>query len=353
MAAPSGSLGSVMLRCVLAGLVCLLAALLIALVVWFPPQSGHAEGEAPSTIGPAASDVAVSKASNLVAAAAAGAPTLTLAELLAGHSKDWRVARLQENPAVLVIEFPSLTAQGAAMNRLAALLEKADAPRDRVLSDAELAALIARAGDNAQTFFQGHDYDAAGLARFDALVVKQGQPLNAAEQRLRRVLLDSGLLRETPEGVRPQGAQAVITFTATQPDDPTTTLDESVDERRRESVLRHEVSHGRFFTRPAYREHCRHFWRDVLTESQRESMRRYLASLGYDRRDEELMLNEAQALLLHTPDTRAFNAEAAGIPEPMLSALRTRFWRTLPAEVDAATAGADGLSSLDRPLPRR
>lgn len=241
---------------------------------------------------------------------------------------------------MLAIEFPSLAEQGAAMNRLAALLEKADAPRDRVLTDAELAALITRAGDNAQTFYQGHDYDGPGLARFFTLVQRQGQALNAQEQRLRSVLLGSGLLVETPEGLRPQGVQAVITFTATQADDPATAADETVDDRRRDSVLRHEFSHGRYFTRPVYRDHCRRFWREGLTDAQRELMRRYLAGLGYDRSDEELMLNESQALLMHTPDTRAFSAEAVGIPDAELSDIRTRFWRSMPADaVEPFAAG--------------
>jgi hypothetical protein len=268
---------------------------------------------------------------------------LSLSEFLAGNSQDWRVARLKENPAVLVIEFPSLAAQGAAMNRMAALLEKADAPRDRVLDDAALAALIARNGDNSQTFYQGHDYDGDGLSRFYALVDKQSQALTGEEARIRHVLVEQGLLTETPEGVRPVGTQAVITFTAIQTDDPATPADETIDERRRESVLRHEISHGRFYTRPVYREHCRRFWRETLSEPQREGFRRYLATLGYDRRDEELMLNEAQAFLLHTPDTRAFNAQGVGIPEEVLAELRTVFWRTLPREAretDADTGEA-------------
>jgi hypothetical protein len=269
-----------------------------------------------------------------------------MAEGRAAHSADWRVARLQENGSVLTIEFPSLAEQGAAMNRIAALLEKAGAPRDRVLGDAELAALIAGAGDNAQTFYQGHDYDGAGLARFFALVRLQGQRLNPHEERLKRELLAHGVLAEAPEGLQPRGMQALITFTATQPDDPTTSADETIDERRRESVLRHEVSHGRYYTRPAYREHCRRFWREALDEMQRASMRRYLAGLGYDSGDEELMLNEAQAFLMHTPDERAFDAASVGIAPEEMASLRERFWRSLPADVEApAEAAAAGSRS--------
>jgi hypothetical protein len=257
---------------------------------------------------------------------------LSLAEWLAGHSADWRVARLKEHPAVLVVEFPNLAAQGLAMNRKAALLEKADAPRDRVLDDLALALLVARSGDNTQTFYQGHDYASAALAQFYALVQRQTQPLNAQELRLRQLLLAKGVLQATEQGLQAVGHQALITFTAVQRDDPRTPEDEGVDERRRESILRHEASHGRFFTQPAYAQHCRQWWREAFTETQREAFRRYLAGLGYDRGNEELMLNEAQAFVLHTPDKRAFHANLVGMTEAALDDLRTRFWRSLPAQ---------------------
>ena len=43
------------------------------------------------------------------------------------------------------------------------------------------------------------------------------------------------------------------------------------------------------------------------------------------RSDEELMANETQALLMHTPDGRAFNASNLGISDAALAQLRTRF----------------------------
>lgn len=258
-------------------------------------------------------------------------PRLSLSELLAGHSSEWRLARLRENPAVMVIEFPGLAEQGAAMNRLAAFLEKAGAPRDRVLDDSALAALIAGHGDNAQSFYQGHDYTDTGLARFFALARAQSIALSESEQKLRRKLIDAGLLSRDAEATG-QGPQVLITFTAVQPDDPATPIDETIDAERRATVLRHEASHGRFYTSPAYREHCVRLWREVLTERQRESIRSYLAGIGYDRQNEELMLNEAQAFLMNTADVRAFNAAGVGMTEEELAELRKRFWQTLPAE---------------------
>jgi hypothetical protein len=262
---------------------------------------------------------------------------LSQAELLAGHSTDWRLARLKENPAVMVIEFPSLTAQGMAMNRLAALLEKAGAPRDRVLDDFELALLIARSGDNAETFYQGHDYTDSGLALFYTLAQAQALPLNVSELRLQRELISAEVLAESGVAVlaKPDtGTQALITFTAIQPDNPVTPIDETIDSVRRAAVLSHEASHGRFFTRPVYREHCIRLWREVLTEPQREHIRMYLASIGYDRNNESLMLNEAQAFMMNTADTRAFSAASIGMTEAELARLRTHFWQTLPPESD-------------------
>ena len=48
----------------------------------------------------------------------------------------------------------------------------------------------------------------------------------------------------------------------------------------------------------------------MLTDAQRAGFRRFLGSEGYDTANEDLMLNEAQAYLVHTPDPRYF------LPEP-------------------------------------
>jgi hypothetical protein len=300
------------------------------------PARSHAGAEAMSAAAPSPglaappATTAAPLAAELLPLPPIESSPLSIAELLAGKSRDWRVARLRESGRILVIEFPDLAQQGAAANRIAALREKADAPRDRVLSDPELSALIARHGDNAQTFYAGHDYDDAAMAQFFRLAAAQRQPLNPQEERLRRLLVQAGFLGEGAQAVASSHAQALVTFTAVQADDPATPLDETVDKRRRESVLRHEYSHGRYYTSPTYREHCRRFWREALTTLQRESMRAYLARLGYDRSNEDLMVNEAQALLMHTPDTRAFDAASVGIAPKELAALRRRFLQKAP-----------------------
>lgn len=265
--------------------------------------------------------------------AAASIETVAYRAMLGGRSTDWRVMRLAENPRILVIEFPDLTSQGQAFNRLAALIEKNGAPRDRVLSDEGLARFIEQAGDSTETFFFGHDYTAEAVARFFTLAVEQQIRLNPAELRLGNVLLAAKLLIEQSDRlVANPDRQAVVSFTALQADNRSTGADETVDARRRETILRHELSHGEFFTNPAYREHCWAFWQ-ALSDRERTQLRKFLADQGYDPKDEELMVNEAQAFLFHTPDRRAFDAAHLGITPAQLNELRARYKRNPPPSI--------------------
>ena len=257
-------------------------------------------------------------------------------ELLQGTSDDWRVARLALNPKILVIEFPSLAVQGRTLNRLAALVEKHHAPRDRVLGDDELARFIKQGGDSPETFYFGHDYPAEALARFFTLAVNQQVRLNELELRLGNLLLSSKLLKEQNDRLLAgDERQALVTFTALQKDDPGTKADESVDTQRRITILRHELSHGEFFTNAAYRAHCWTFWQG-LTDEERKLFREFLVKQDYDPRNEELMVNEGQAFLMHTPDQRAFSATLLGVPAARLDDLRARFRVGMPASIFSA-----------------
>lgn len=258
-----------------------------------------------------------------------GIPVAGVDDLLAEVARqDWIVRRWRDYPAVLVVQFPGLPVQGQALNRIAALLEKGQGSRDRVLDDEQLQALVASSGDSAASFFLGHDYPAEGLARFFTFAQAQGIALNVEEQRLLTLLLQADLIARAPGGAAgyvSTGVGALVSFSAPQLDDPGTLADEGMDATRRASVLRHELSHGRFFTDETYREHCLRFWHEVLTEPERRAWRRYLDGLGYDRRNEALMANETQALLMHTPDTRDFSAASLGVAQQELQVQQARF----------------------------
>jgi hypothetical protein len=224
--------------------------------------------------------------------------------------------RLAEETAVFVLDFPSLEQQGAALNRVAALVEKAGLPRDRVLTPAEMAEAIARAGDTPATYYYGHNYRGAELDRFFALAARDGLALSPDEAWVEaQFRLARGLVPRERE-------IAIISMAAPGP---------LMDEAARRSVLRHEISHGFFATRPAYAEHIRRVWREGFTEAEREAFRRFLAREQYDRSNEEVMLDEAQAYLLHTPDPRFFSAAHLGLPAEQVERLRARMRRGAPS----------------------
>ncbi len=251
-----------------------------------------------------------------------------LSQILAVRHIGTTIYRPSENPRVLVIDFPSLTEQARAMNRLAALIEKDGAPRDRLLSDAEMAALT----HNAATYYFAHDYAAKSLAKFFSMAESEPEALNGQEKDLLTLLLAAHVLDRAPGGGYAPGTpeMAVISLVQPQADDPATPEDETVDPALRDTMLRHEMSHGEFFTNEAYRKHCERFWRERLTESERKLFRDYLSRHGYDPQDEILMINEAQAYLMHTPDPRAFSADVLRVTKAQLLDMQRRFMDPQP-----------------------
>ncbi len=227
------------------------------------------------------------------------------AAILAQRSGDVAVFRLQPDPQILVLVFPTLHEQGLVMNRIGAMIEKAGMPHDRVSSEAAMDYSIAASHGTADTYYSGHDYREADIRRFFALARAGGVALRPEEEWL-RALLDR------------EQCGAVVSLT------------EDLDEPARATILRHELSHGVYFTSKAYAAYARRFWERELTEDDRAHFRAFLASEDYDETDEDLMLNETQAYLVHTADRRFFNAAAVGIPEARVARLRAEFVRDMP-----------------------
>jgi hypothetical protein len=253
---------------------------------------------------------------------------LSAAMVLNSETKDWLIGTLDTNPNVLVICFPKLLEQGVTMNRLAAYLEKASAPRDRLLNDAELKSFIAHAGDLPETFYLGHDYRMSDVARFFDRAQQQQLTLQAQERRLLVTLIEAGYLKnsapyEVAEAA--DGAKALITVSQLTPTDLRLMNFAQNDKVLGAAILAHEMGHGEFLTREAYHQQSWSFWKSALTESERVKWKILLKGLDYDLSNEELLVNETQALLLHTPDTRVFNAAHLLISEQELSGQRIRF----------------------------
>jgi hypothetical protein len=225
------------------------------------------------------------------------------------------VFRFAPNPNIIVLDFPTLLQQGLMLDRVAALVEKAGLPRDRVLTDAELDAAIRERGDTIATFYYGHDYSAASLVRFFDLADHQHIVLNEQEEKLRALVRQLGWFAPGAQG-------GLISI-------PRVGADPNVTMSARGSILRHELSHGEFFSDPAYATYVRGFWRTDLTEAERAGMRRFLGSEDYDTADEELMLNEMQAYVMFTLDPQFFQASDAGMTDQRREQLQEEFLRGL------------------------
>ncbi|WP_372620196.1 hypothetical protein [Falsiroseomonas sp.] len=238
------------------------------------------------------------------------------AEILANRAPELVIRRLAPNPDVLVLDFPTLGEQARMLNRIAALVEKAGLPRDRVLDDVALDAAVRAGGGTAETFYYGHNYRAADLARFFALAQRDGVRLTAEEERLRALLSDLGWLRMDAGG-------ALVSV-------PQEGVEAWLDAGARAAMLRHELSHGEFFTNPAYAAQVWRFWREMLTEEERQRFRAVLTNASYDPAQEEVMANEAHAFLFHTADERFFSPAMAGLSPERAAALRDAFIAGLP-----------------------
>jgi hypothetical protein len=224
--------------------------------------------------------------------------------------------RFVANPSIVVLDFASLREQGLMLNRIAALTEKGATPRDKVLNDTELDAAINAGGDTIETFYYGHDYSAAEMARFFTLATQQGIRLNPQEEALHQVLAQLGWLGPDVYG----GLISV----------PKVGADDSVTLAARTAILRHELAHGEYFTNPAYQAYVHQFWVHDLTQREREGVRKFLASEEYDQKVEDLVENEMQAYLMFTHDPTFFTPGKVGMTPEHLAELQVMFQRGMP-----------------------
>jgi hypothetical protein len=243
--------------------------------------------------------------------------TATEAEISGRVPTALTVYRFADNPAILVLDFASLHEQGKMLNRVAAFVEKARLPHDRVLTDVELNAAIQAKGDTVETFYFGHDYAAASLARFFALADAARIELDPLEEKLSALLRQEGWFAADV-------AAGLISL-------PAVGSDPRITPAARAVILRHELSHGEFFSSPAYAEYVRRFWMTELTGEERGSVRGFLGREDYDVREEELMYNEMQAYLMFTRDPTFFAPDMVGMTPDRLAALQGRFLAGMPA----------------------
>ncbi len=226
------------------------------------------------------------------------------------------IFRFAPDPRILVLDFASLYQQGRMLDRIAAMMEKEDVSHDRVLTDAELDKVIRRGGDTVATYYYGHDYSAAELVRFFTLADQEHIRLYPEEETLRRLLHQLGWFRPGAQGALisiPQpGANKQVTLAA------------------RSAILRHELSHGQFFSDPAYASFVQHFWQTALTPQERHRFIAFLASEEYDTSLHELVINEMQAYLMFTRNPAFFTPAMIDMTPGRLNELQAAFAHEMP-----------------------
>lgn len=229
---------------------------------------------------------------------------------------------------ILIVDFPTLAEQGSMFNRVVALIERIGAPRERVLDNEELAQFIRSVGKTGATLAYGNDFLVAELVVFFNLADMSGIQLTTQEVALRQLLVDRRLMSLRNSFYQAVTPQAVILSLPQEssggPGNP------PVSALARRTILMHEISHAEFYTNPLYANYCRQFWRNIMTEDQRAAFRKFLSGSSYNPDNVEMMVNETQAYLLYTPDSRAFNAKLVGLRDKEVEGLRTKFWGGFP-----------------------
>jgi hypothetical protein len=221
-----------------------------------------------------------------------------------------------DDPAIVLLDFASLRAQGQMLNRVAAFVEKAAAPRDRVLDDAQLDALIRAGGDTAETFYYGHDYSAAALAQFFAVAEQDHIKLDPQEVELHQLLAQLGWLAP--------GVQAGLISL------PRVGANANVTAEARRVILRLELAHGAYFSNPTYAAFVHQFWQLALSDAERAAIRRFLGSEEYDVHDGSLVENEMQAYLMFTHDAVIFTPRDIDMAPRRLAELQRLFYHNMP-----------------------
>lgn len=260
-------------------------------------------------------------------------------------SRETELVQWDKNKNVFLIDFTDLPAQGKMMNRLAAFIEKKDAPHDRVLNDRELSDFIEKTHEtkNPATFYYGHDYKADDLVRFFNQAHEQNIGLNLDEEILEQTLVKNNFMKpygvvKTSEGRQytayktQEPLKALVTFTEETPN--AEKEDEQIAQASRERTLNHEITHGVFFTEKEYRDYCTYFWKNNVDQPLKEYFKTFLKGADYDvDTSEYLLINEMQAFLL----TRDWQGRLTKLKQeqwikPVL-AIREEFIKRLPPKV--------------------
>lgn len=231
---------------------------------------------------------------------------------------------LLDNKRVVVIDFPSLQEQAKMFGRIVLFVERHGAPKTHVLTQDEVQQWLEQHSQRIETLTVGNNFRASQLARFFNTAHLQQEALSGDEQQLRDWLLQAGLLRQADEVLAAGEPEAVI-VTVPQASSVPDCAACTVKEAHRKVILEHELSHAHFSTDARYRDYVMAFWSNLTAQDAGAKFTQFLRKRGYNAGDPELLANEMQAFLMHTPDTKMFAAAAVGMTGAELDEIRRQF----------------------------
>ena len=244
-------------------------------------------------------------------------------DILDNAERDVGIFRFSRQGRVLIIDFPSLMQQGATFNRVSAFIERQHAPHDRVLREDEFGRYLEALGKTQETLSYGNNFTVGNLVVFFNLADDQGVPLNGYERALLQLLTAQKLVAKRTGFYQASDPSAVVLSIPKVGAAPAGA--QAVNTQIRSSIFRHELSHAEYYVNERYAEFCRAFWREALNDDQRKGFREFFARSTYDTDIEEVVINEWQAYLMHTPDKAAFRAAMVGMQDEELEQLRQSF----------------------------
>jgi hypothetical protein len=248
--------------------------------------------------------------------------------ILNNKSSNLTVWRLSENTEVFVIDFPTMTQQGKAFNRITQMTEQFNEPYKRVLTGEEFKKYLDSIRRSDSNFAYGHDVLVSELSLFYNLADRDKVELTAEEATLREFLNEQGLMRSwrgINQALKPDMVLVTVPQTREKGDG-----EPQINDLARRAILTHELSHGEFYSNAYYANYCRKFWVETLTDNQREAFTKFLSKYNYSVNQDELLVNEMQAYLMFTPDPNAFSAAKLGITEAELASIRAAFRKGRP-----------------------
>ncbi len=246
----------------------------------------------------------------------------------AAQSKELVIWRYAKNPDIYIFDYPNLTQQGMAFNRVTQLTEQVNVAYKHVLTKAEIEDYLISIKRTRATLAYGNDVQISNLVLFFNLAENDNVELNIEEAKLLDFVLSQGLVkvwRKFYQAIKPNAViLSIPQVQENRADEP------AVNALVRRTVLSHELSHGEFFSNEYYSKYCIQFWNNVLTDEQKEAFKQFLLKYNYSVSNGELLVNETQAYLMFTPDPSSFSAEKLGVKVEELKEMRTAFRKGMP-----------------------